>query len=260
MKGHFLFLGTGGSLGIPVVGCHCPVCLSTSPFNKRLRPCNLITIENKKFLLDVGPDFRTQALTHQIDDINGVIVTHAHHDHTAGIDDLRVYHLENDQPIPFLMSRATYQDLLVRFAYIFAPQQPSMSLVSRFCVQLLENESGDTQFEGIPIRYLTFMQTSMPVNGLVIGDLAFLSDIKTYSDTIFSQLKGVRTLIISALRYTPSQLHFSVDDAIDFATRVGAEKVYLTHIAHEVEHEHLASYLPSHIRPAYDGLEITFNT
>jgi phosphoribosyl 1,2-cyclic phosphate phosphodiesterase len=99
-QGHFLFLGTGASMGIPVIGCHCSVCQSDSPCNKRMRPSGLITIDNKKFLIDCGPDFRMQALEHHIDRLDGLILTHAHHDHTAGIDELRALYLRQKIPLP----------------------------------------------------------------------------------------------------------------------------------------------------------------
>lgn len=258
MKGQFLFLGTGGSMGVPVIGCHCGVCTSRSPYNKRLRPSGLVTIGQKKFLIDAGPDFRTQALQYNIFSLDAVLMTHAHHDHTAGIDDLRAYLPVNHRPLPLLLSQETYEDLKVRFAYIFAPSRPSLSLVSQFDTHLLERDEGKMDFLGVPLRYLTYRQAHMGVNGFLFGDFAYLSDIKEYSPAIFEQLQGIRVLVISALRFSTSALHFTVDEAIDFANRVGAEKVWLTHVAHDLEHEQANAYLPHHIRMAYDGLEIPF--
>jgi len=253
----FLFLGTGGSLGIPRVRCSCSVCTSSSSYNKRTRPGALLKIGDKRLLLDAGPDFRTQALDNGIDALDGVIISHAHHDHTAGIDDLRVY-CEEEKSLPCLMSQETYDDLKIRYAYIFNRSKVSLSLVPAFTTQILQGNEGSVEFEGVPIQYVTFTQADMPVNGFRLGNLAFLSDIKIYDESIFSYLQGLDVLIISALRFTPSALHFTVDEAIDFARETGAKQVWFTHIAHELDHEQTNAYLPPHIRVAYDGLEIPF--
>lgn len=258
MKGKLLFLGTGGSLGVPMIGCNCEVCQSDSSYNKRLRPSALLLVNNKKILIDASPDFRTQALREGINSLDGVIITHAHHDHTAGIDDLRVFYPLTKTPLPMLLSPETYADLKVRFEYIFAPKEPSVSLVSQFELSYMEGAQGHIQFEGIPIGFITYKQGGMLVNGLRVGDLAFLSDIKEFPDSIFPFLDQVKTLVISALRFTSSPLHFTVDEAVDFANKTKAEKVWFTHIAHELNHDFTNAYLPSHIRLAYDGLTIPF--
>lgn len=258
MKGKFLFLGSGGSLGIPVIGCSCEVCRSESDFNKRLRPCALVKINSKTFVIDPGPDYRQQALKHKINHIDGVLVTHAHHDHTAGLDDLRVYNSGHKKAIPLMLSEETYADLKLRYAYIFDFKEEPKSLISKFDVRLLKNFQGNVSFEGINMGYTSFHQTGMKVTGFRMGDLAYFSDIKDYSDQVFDQLKGVNTLIVSALRFTKSAMHFTVDEAIDFVNKAGIKKAWLTHIAHELEHEQGNSYLPEHIRMAYDGLEINF--
>lgn len=120
MKGELLFLGTGGSMGVPVIGCRCSVCLSDSPLNKRLRPSALIRINAQQILIDAGPDLRTQALCHRLDYIDGVILTHAHHDHTAGIDDLRVYNMHARCSMPCLASKATLNELKGEKPYFWA--------------------------------------------------------------------------------------------------------------------------------------------
>ena len=257
-RGELLFLGTGGSMGIPVIGCDCPVCRSTSPRNQRLRPSTLLTIANKKIVIDAGPDFRQQALKYGINHLDGVIYTHAHHDHTAGIDDLRAYHLRVGEVIECLLSQATATDLRARYHYIFAEQKSRGQLTTRIVLRVLEDARGAVVFLGIPVRHFTFQQAQMPVNGYRIGNLALVSDISRYPDTIFQDLEGVDTLILSALRYKPSPLHFHIDQAIAFAQKVGAAKTWLTHVAHEVDHEKANACLPPNIELAYDGLSINF--
>lgn len=253
-----LFLGTGGSMGVPVIGCRCSVCLSDSPLNKRLRPSALLRINNQQILIDASPDLRTQALDHRLDRMDGVILTHAHHDHTAGIDDFRVYNMHSGQALPCLASQATYDDLLVRYEYIFKAKKKANKLVANVDIQLLEGERGETVFLGNTIRYVTYIQAQMPVNGICLGNLAYISDIREYSDSIFEDLKGTEVLVLSALRYTPSPMHFSIDEAVEFSQKVGAKETWLTHIAHEVDHEKVNAQLPENIRLAYDGLTINF--
>ncbi|PJD95662.1 MAG: MBL fold metallo-hydrolase [Parachlamydia sp.] len=258
-EGRFLFLGTGGSMGIPVVGCHCAVCDSGSSFNKRMRPSGLLMIGAEKILIDAGPDFRTQALKNKIDRLDGVIFTHAHHDHSAGIDDLRVFYMHTRKSLPCLMSQATFEELKHRYSYIFRAQQTSIDkLTTKMNIQLLEGERGEIDFLSVKLKYFTYEQGGMLVNGFRCGNLAFVSDIRHYPPSIFEDLADVEILIISALRFTPSPLHLTVDEAIAFADKVHAKQVWLTHLAHELDHEKTNAYLPPHVRLAYDGLEVKF--
>lgn len=263
MEGQLLFLGTGGSLGIPVVGCHCAVCESTVTYNQRYRPSALVTINHKKLLIDATPDFRSQALKFKVEALDGILITHAHHDHTGGIDDLRIYNQRKDKShhfsLPCLMSHETHEDLRQRYDYMFDRRDKAGSFVTALEVTELPSNRGEIIFKGIPINYITYRQGRMPVNGFRFGNLAFISDINHYPDTIFDDLHGVKTLILSALRFTPSPIHFSVDDALDFSEKVGVEMTYLTHISHELDHEKTNAYLPSRVRLAYDGLMVNFN-
>jgi phosphoribosyl 1,2-cyclic phosphate phosphodiesterase len=256
-----LFLGTGASLGIPVVGCQCPVCTSAEPRNKRLRSSVLVTVDGKQLLIDAGPDFRTQALQYDIRHLDGLIVTHEHNDHVAGLDDVRALYLTSKKPTPCLLSRETYDVLKYRYAYIFAREkamQSSAQLVSKFDITLLPAKEGIINFQGIDIGYVTYEQSGVMVNGFRFGDLAYISDIKKYEETIFDQLRGVKILVVSALRHEVSPLHFSVEDAITFARRVGAQQTWLMHIDHNIEYTSSNRTLPAGVQLAYDGLEIQF--
>lgn len=250
MKGKLQFLGTGSSWGIPLIGCSCSVCCSANPRNQRLRSSALLKIGNKTILIDAGPDFRTQALRFGISHLDGVLLTHSHYDHIAGLDDLRAYYYIRKSAIPFLLSKETADDIRLRYHYLFLHQN------ERFHLQMLSDKKGEVLFEGISIEYVSYIQAGMPVTGFRLGSLAYISDIRTFESGIFERLQGVKTLIISALRYTPSELHFSVDEAVDFAKQIKAEKVWLTHISHELDHEQTNAYLPANVSLAYDGLEI----
>lgn len=257
MKGKFTFLGTGGSMGIPVIGCRCSVCQSSSPFNKRFRSSGLVSMGINKLLIDAGPDFRMQALIHQIVHLDGVLFTHSHYDHTAGLDELRSFLVHDMSAIPCLLSRETAEDIERRFYYVF--ESHYMKFNPKITFEYLEEERGVVHFQGCEIRYLTFEQAGTKVNGFIFGDLAYISDIKHYPEHIFEDLKDIKRLVLSALRYTPSYMHLSVDEAVEFSKKCNAQNTYLTHISHDLEHEKLNAYLPSNIQLAYDGLELEFD-
>ncbi len=133
-----------------------------------------------------------------------------------------------------------------------------MTIPAKFDFQTLVGKRGSLTFADLHLQYFTYSQANMEVTGYRMGDVAYVTDIKDYPESIFEDLKGLKTLIVSALRFTSSRLQFSIDDAVDFAEKVGAKTTYLMHIAHEIEHHHVESLLPPNIRPAYDGLEIPF--
>lgn len=257
-KGQFLFLGTGGSMGVPVIGCECAVCRSDSSHNKRWRPSGLIKIHDKVLLIDCGPDFRAQMLHFKIKHIDGLIFTHAHYDHTGGFDEIRILNARSKKPLPCLLSEATFKDLQLRFPYVFDTHPLVPTLTTRVDLHFLQSSRGYVNFLDIPIHYVTYEQGGMLVNGYRFGNFAYISDIRNYPDTIFEDLRGVEILIVSCLRHQSSPLHFNVDDAVAFATRVGASQAWFTHIAHELDHDLTNSKLPPNYQLAYDGLEIEF--
>lgn len=246
-------------MGIPVIGCDCPVCTSESPCNQRLRPSALVTLAGKKLLIDCGPDFRLQALKYRINRLDGLLLTHSHHDHIAGIDELRVYYLNTREALPCLLSDVTAEELKMRFNYIFNEREESSTIMAKLTLYTLHDLYGVTTFLGYPIQYVSYEQAGMQVTGFRFGDLAYLTDIRTYTDQIFQELQGVKTLILGATKMQPSFFHFSLDEAVAFARRVKATHTWLTHVAHELDHEFANSYLPSDVRMAYDGLELTFS-
>lgn len=252
----FLFLGTGASAGIPMIGCKCKVCLSNDPHNKRLRPSALLTIENKNLLIDPCPDFRQQALRSGMTHLEGILLTHTHYDHIGGIDEVRVFYLIHKQPIPVLLSASSFEDLKKRYHYLFKEKSWGMSLTAQLTFQVLEEKRGEISFLGLPIRYLSYEQGGMEVTGYRFGKFAYISDIREYPETVFKDLQGVEILVLSALRHTLSPMHLNVEEAIAFANKIGPKRVYFTHIAHDIEHAAASKQLPSGIQFAYDGLEI----
>jgi phosphoribosyl 1,2-cyclic phosphate phosphodiesterase len=257
MQGRFLFLGTGGASGIPMIGCDCEVCRSVSPFNKRSRSAGLIQIEEKNTLIDVGPDFRTQALNFNIKHLNAVLLTHAHADHIAGIDDLRAYYFLEKKRIPCILSRETFEEIKLRYHYMLKPVTPEKSLSAQIDFQTLPDDFGDFELEGMHFKYFSYFQEEMKVTGFRIGNFAYVSDIRKYSDQVIDALKGIDILVLSALRHVPTRMHFSLEEAIAFSRRTSAKITYLTHIAHDLEYAATSAILPPDVKMSYDGLDIS---
>lgn len=257
-KGSLLLLGTGASAGIPVMGCSCAVCQSGDPKNKRYRASALVQCMGKTILIDPGPDLHQQAIRFGVNHIDGLIITHTHYDHIGGLEELRVFTFSRKTPIPCLLSLTSLVHLKKLFYYLFEPHAQDKTVPAKFDFIELEQDRGEVAFCDVPIRYFTYSQPSMEVLGYRLGDLAYVTDIKDYPDTIFEDLKNCKTLILSALRHTHSKLQFSVHEAVAFAQKVGAKTTYLMHMAHEIDHTHLEKLLPPSILPAYDGLEIAF--
>lgn len=258
MEGRFRFLGTGSSMGVPIIGCKCSVCTSDNPKNKRTRSGALIQVCGKTILLDAGPDYRTQALAHKIDHIDGFILTHAHYDHMAGLDDLKIYSHLRGKKLPCLALDVTFKDLRSRYNYLFRPTPDDENNSPFFSWKSIQDSFGTEVFQDLSFNYVSFFQTKMQVMGLKIGDLAYISDIKEYDPRLIADLQGTKTLIVSALRQGTSPAHFSIEQACDFSKLVGAQTTYLTHIAHEVGYDEVQKGLPDSVFLSYDNLEVSF--
>jgi phosphoribosyl 1,2-cyclic phosphate phosphodiesterase len=254
MKGEFLFLGTGASAGVPLIGCKCAVCTSSSPKNKRFRPSGLIQIHGKQLLIDIGPDFRSQALQFGIDNIDGLLLTHTHYDHIAGIDEVRLFNTRQKKPFPCLLSKESLEDVQKRYYYFANVNENSAKLD----YTVLDGDKGKTEFLGIPISYCSYIQGSMKVTGFRVGDFAYISDIREYDESIFPVLHGVRKLVLSSLKPETSPFHLSFEEATAFASRVGAQETWITHLGHFIDHDAGNALLPPQVRLAYDGLKLEF--
>lgn len=251
MKIRLTFLGTSGAVGIPVIGCKCSVCLSQDPYNRRTRPGALLQINEKKILIDVGPDFYHQAHRHQIFDLDGAILTHAHFDHVAGLDDLRVFSFLTKKPLPLLASESTAKDLMRSFGYLFDKEHKP-----KFSLQVLDNKKHKSSFLDIDLNYFFYSQSGMQVTGYRFGSLAYVTDIKEYDASLYKQLEGVKTLVMSTLEWNPTRAHLGIHEVVEIASQLQVEKLYMTHIGHELEHYITQKKLPSFAFLAYDGLSI----
>lgn len=249
------FLGTGTSVGVPTIGCQCEVCRSSDQHDKRLRCSALIETPTTRVLIDVGPDFRQQMLPLEFKKIDAVLLTHIHYDHVGGLDDLRPFCQFGE--VNIYADKITSDGLLQTIPYCFAenryPGAPKINLHTITPHQSLNvNE--------LEIMPFTVMHGKLPITGFRIGDLTYITDMKTISDEDFEFVRGTKTLVVNALRYTPlHHSHQSVDDAVEFAKRVGAEQTWLIHSCHDIGlHAEVNKKLPAEIQLAFDGQEIFF--
>lgn len=254
MKGRFLFLGTGSSLGVPLLACKCSVCTSSSPHNKRLRSSGLLRLQEQQFLIDAGPDFRTQALKFSIDRLDGILLTHLHADHIAGLEEMRSLYYAHQKSLPCLLSRKTKKEVMRRFLYLFKGKHAA----PYFDLRETKGKFGDVRFEGVDLSYLTYYQGEVQVTGYRIGDFAYLTDMGQYEEKMIEHLTGVDTLVLSVLRHQTTAQHLGLEEMMHIAKKVGAKKVYFTHLSHEIDHDALSKALPERYFLAYDGLELSF--
>ena len=248
------FLGTGTSQGIPVIGSNHPVCLSDNAKDKRLRVSVWISWENFSFVIDCGPDFRQQMLSSKCVKLDGILFTHEHSDHTAGIDDIRPFNFLHGD-IPFFATDHVMKNLMRRFDYVFTSENRYPGAPSVIPVVFSANEPfqiGDKM--AIPIQ---MMHGSLPIVGFRIDDFAYLTDIKTIENTEIEKLAGVRILVVSALRIETHKTHFNLEEALSFIEILKPQKTYLTHISHNFGfHDEIQDKLPENVFVSYDNLII----
>ncbi len=256
MQAKVIILGSGGSMGVPVIGCPCPVCHSKEPLNKRFRPSIVLQVEGKNILFDCGPDFHSQAIAQEIKDIDAFLLTHTHFDHIAGLDDLRIFSLRKQAAIPCYLSQKSYDDLRKRYYYLFEKDDES---VVRLNYNVLNKPAGLFKVLGVDCHYFTYYQGSMEVAGYRIGNFAYVTDIKRYEEELFDHLIGVEYLILSMQRKDASHAHLSLEDVIAIRERVHPQHCYITHMGHDIDYHDLKESLPAGILPAFDGLSFWIN-
>ncbi|MEX2400169.1 MAG: MBL fold metallo-hydrolase [Rhodothermales bacterium] len=256
---HVTLLGTGTSTGVPVIGCRCRVCTSEDPRDRRTRCACYVETNGLKIIIDTGPDFRSQALREDIRHVDAVLFTHHHFDHVAGIDDLRPFLFENRRPIPCFARDNAVEVIQSMFQYIFEdgsyPGVPDLMLetVSR-PFDVVSRDDPDRSVHVIPIDV---SHGRLPLFGYRIGDFAYLTDTSFIPEASFDLLVGVDVLVLDALRERNHPTHFSIDDAVRTARRIGARQTYFIHMAHDVLHAEADEALPEGIHLGYDGLTFT---
>jgi phosphoribosyl 1,2-cyclic phosphate phosphodiesterase len=249
-----LFLGTGTSAGVPMIGCDCPVCRSTDPRDQRTRASVIISYDDIRVLIDTTPELRLQSVAHGVKRIDAVVFTHAHADHIMGLDDLRRFNTVKGGPLDVWAEPAAHEHLQRCFSYAFLPPDPANPLYRPHLIP--RDIVGPFEIAGrqwIPIR---LRHGHVDVLGFRIGNLAYCTDTNHIPEPSFALLQGLDVLVLDGLRFRRHTTHFSIEQAIEAAQRIGARRTLLTHMAHDVSHAGDSSKLPPGIEYAYDGLAV----
>jgi len=247
------FLGTGTSQGVPVIGCQCEVCQSLDFRDKRLRTSALLEVNNKVFVFDTGPDFRQQMLREDVKQLDAVIFTHEHKDHTAGLDDVRAFNFRQKKDMPIYGRQQVLDQLKQEFSYAFAEKKyPGVP-------QLETHELTGEPFtvEGVTFTPIEVMHLKLPVYGFRIGDFTYITDANSISENEKEKIKGSKVLVLNALQKQPHISHFNLEEAIEMAQELNADQTYFLHISHKMgTHKSVEGQLPDNIHLAFDGLSI----
>lgn len=247
------FLGTGTSNGIPVIGCECEVCTSTDPRNTRSRTSAVVRWDDLTFLIDTSPELRLQSRAAGLSNLDAILFTHAHADHTGGLDDLRRFNELAQRHLPVYASPTTAAALRERYEYAFVDHFPFYGGKPDLTLHEFE---GPFDIEGRTIVPVPVMHGQLEVSGFRFGPLAYITDAKTIPDSSLELLQGVEVLVLNALRKRPHPTHLSIQEAIEVATSIGAQRTYLVHLSHETSHDEAESLLPEGMSVAYDGLTV----
>lgn len=250
------FLGTGTSQGIPVIACNCEVCQSNNDKDKRLRVSVLIETEKNTLVVDSGPDFRTQMLRANVQDIDAILYTHEHKDHVAGMDDVRPFCFKHNKEIEIYAHERVMNQLKKEFHYVF-DERFNYPGIPRINPNVISNTPFEINGETItPINGLHF---KLQVFGFRIGDFTYITDMNAISEKEIEKIKGTKVLVLNALQKNPHISHFTLDEAIEMANKINPEKTYFTHMSHTLGlHDEISSELPENMFLGYDRLEIEF--
>lgn len=247
------FLGTGTSQGIPVIGCKCKVCQSDDPRDKRFRTAALLEKDGVNIVFDTGPDFRMQMLNAGIDHMEGVLMTHYHNDHIAGLDDIRPFNFMQESYMQIYADNDTSAVIRKKYDYIFVddpyPGSPKVEL----------KKHGFEEFVIPPfsIRPFRVWHGKIPITSYQVNGLVYITDAKTIPEHEFSRIRDCDVLVINALRRKEHHSHFNLEQAIEMSEKINARRTYLLHISHHLGlHEEVAKELPANVFLAYDGLEL----
>ena len=280
------FFGTGTSLGVPINGCHCPVCTSTDSRDKRFRASALVRWNGLSILVDAGPDFRMQLLRHDIGHLDAILLTHNHKDHTGGLDDVRALNYVDRRAMEIYCEQRVLEYLKIDYGYAFAEkkypgapewhvhliderpfrvfdtrQAPVLEWVHDVGYRYKPLEGAPSDPDSVEVIPIRGYHDQMPVLGFRFGDIAYITDMSRLPEEELSKLRGLRHLTLNTVSYKPHHSHFSLDEAIALSERIGAEHTWLTHLSHTFpRHGEFAAMLAERtggrVQPAFDGLTI----
>jgi phosphoribosyl 1,2-cyclic phosphate phosphodiesterase len=246
-------LGSGTSVGVPTIGCHCPVCTSTDPKDRRLRPSVLVSYGGRNVVIDTTPDFRFQALRAGLERLDAIVFTHAHADHIMGLDDVRPFNYRQRSGIPVYGAPETIGTVRRVFEYIFAEVEHD-SHVPHLETHMLDGAPFD--LFGVEFMPVLLHHGRSRVYGYRFGSAAYLTDHNDIPEASLELLRGLDVLFLDALRHQPHPTHTTVRRALEYVEELKPRRAFFTHICHDLPHEETERSLPPHVRLAYDGLEI----
>ncbi len=254
-------MGSGTSMGVPRVGCHCEVCTSTDPRDKRSRSSSLVEINGKRILIDTPPELRLQCLANNIHNIDACLITHAHADHIMGMDDLRGFTKSQKKPLDVWVSSLHYENVQRIFGYTDVKYTGGNKDLPQLIFRQFPPDRlfqiSDIDIVPIELDHVTVNNVGkMKSIGFRFGDLGYCTDLSGMTDSQIEILKGVKVLILGVLRHKPHPAHLNTDQAIQISRAIGAERTFFTHLGHKILHEREERLLPDNIRIAYDGLTI----
>ena len=248
------FLGTGTSLGVPIIGCKCRICDSVNPKDKRLRSSVMIETKGKKIIIDTGPDFRQQMIREKVKRVDAVLYTHEHRDHVAGLDDLRSFNYIMQKKMELYATEYVQKSLHNQFEYVFSEKKyPGIPEITFHTI-----ENKPFTVEGINITPVQVKHMHLPVLGFRIGNFTYITDANSIPEEEKKKIIGSEVLVLNALRREAHPSHFTFDEAIAMAKELNCEKTYFTHISHTLGlHEEVNEELPDNINLAFDGMSLT---
>jgi phosphoribosyl 1,2-cyclic phosphate phosphodiesterase len=248
------FLGTGTSSGVPMIGCRCSVCTSADPRDQRLRSSIHIHSASTSLVVDAGPDFRTQMLRASVNQLDAVLLTHAHKDHIAGLDDVRAYNHFQQKPMSLFADPRTEEAVRRDYYYAFSDTKyPGTPEIDLFSIGEEPFVVGD-----IPVTPIRVMHLKMPVLGFRFGDFTYITDANYIEAAELDKIRGSRVLVLNALRKEKHLSHFTLAEAIELGQGLEVPEVYFTHISHQLGlHADIEAELPSGFHLAFDGLQIS---
>ncbi len=249
-----LFLGSGTSAGVPMIGCKCAVCTSTDPRDQRTRASVVIDYHGKRVLVDTTPELRLQCVAQDVNWIDAVVYTHAHADHIMGLDDVRRFNAIRKGPLDIWADQPTFDALDRAFGYAFKPPDPSARVFRPNLVKRVI--TGPFEIEGVRWTPIPLLHGPMPILGFRIGQLAYCTDVSHVPESSFELLQHLDVLVIDALAWHEHPTHFSIAQAMQVVERVKPGRTYFTHIAHGLPHTETNDKLPPAVQLAYDGLVV----
>ena len=254
----FEFLGTGTSVGIPMIGCECAVCTSIDPRNQRYRCAVLVRLPAGNILIDTPPELRLQLLRAKVGLVHATLFTHFHADHVYGLDDLRPIPHRLGGPVPLYCSTEVERKIRQSFSYAFVANSESAPM--GYIPQLTFRTIDDAPFTllGERITPIPLIHAHFNVYGFRIGNIAYCTDVNKIPKESWPLLQDLDVLVLDALRFRPHPGHFCIDEALETISRLGAKKAYLTHMSHDLDHAETNKMLPANVELAYDGLQFEF--